>query len=371
MGFLLLSALIVAQVEIPHSRSPNRLSVADVLDRWEAGAGLIETYDLRLELTQKLLLEDKNGQKRLLPESKAIRLPTMHSRIFRKNGKRRGEFRMDEHGHHAPAIIWDGKTGYLFQPGGDSVAVTPDILVFGDIEYEDYEATYHAVGGTADLIALSRARQTKLLPREGTLFVVDVPTAPPPAWWYNAHWRVWLNPDRNFMPVKLNLWFSRGAGEAHSLDIDNDLREVSPGVWAPVRSLIRVFYKDEKSPFHGKNTFICELKVIESQSKFNVEIPDSLFEVKIPNGMTVSDMARNAVYTQGSDNADRYLAQLAKDETKKLDSLSPKDRRPPETVFVPPDDRPRWLWPLLVGVAVLIGAGATYMARRGRTARGA
>ena len=363
MRCLILAALMAAQSQAAHHPSAAHLTVGEVLDRWEAGADLIESYNLSLELTRKLLIEDKNGKRRLLPETEAIKLPTFYSRIYRKASKRRGEFQRDEHGHYGPPIIWDGKTGYLFQPRGDSVAVEPGIIGFGSEEYEDYEATYRMFGGTNDRIALSKERKSKLLPREGRLFVVDVPTTPPGPF-YNAHWRVWLDPDHNFMPVRLRQWFLRKGVEAHSLDLENELREVSPGVWAPIRSLIRVFYKDEKSPFHGKNTFICELKVIEDQSKFNIDVSDSLFEVKIPNGMTVLDRARNAVYTQGSGDPDKYLAQLAKDEKKKVDGLSPADRTPPSTVFIPLDERPMWVWPLLIGTAVVAALAAIYIVRR-------
>ena len=366
MRLLILAALIAFQ-GAPSSRPPRKeLTVAEVLNRWETGADLIDSYDLRLELTQRLLLEDGNGKKRLLPEKDAIKLPTLYSRIYRKEAKRRGEFQGDGHGHYGPPIIWDGKLGSLFQPGRDAVNLTPHIISFGGSQYEDYEATYHMVGGTTDRIELSRQRESKLLPRDGRLFVLDVPTTSPGPFFYSAHWRVWLDPDRNFMPVKLVQWLLKGAAEAHSLDIENELSEVAPGVWAPVSSLIRVFYKDEKSPFHGKNTFFCRLSVIKDQSRFNVDVADSLFEIRIPNGMTVIDRARNAVYTQGSDNADDYLRQLAKDETKKLAGLSPEDRSPPATIFVPSDDRRIWYWSVLFGIAVLVLAGAIYAARRKR-----
>ena len=81
-------------------------------------------------------------------------------------------------------------------------------------------------------------------------------------------------------------------------------------------------------------------------------------------------LPQEAVYTQGSANPDKYLAQLAKDENKKLDSLSPADRTPPAMVFIPPDERPRWFWPLLIGIALVIAAGTIYAARRRWTVKG-
>jgi len=142
---------------------------------------------------------------------------------------------------------------------------------------------------------------------------------------------------------------------------------VSRGVSAPVRALTHVFYNHEKSPLHGKCTFICELQVIQDQSKFNVDVPHALFEVKIPNGMTVIDRARNVVYTHGSSDPDKYLAQLAVDERKRIDGLSPADRTPPDTVFIPDNDPPRWLRPFGIGMSLIAVITAIYVLRRRRS----
>ncbi len=371
MCSLVLALAFVSQGQRVPPPASDRLSARELLDRWAAGADLIESYSLSLELTSNPLVDNKDGKWRLLPEREAIKFPARYSRIYRKGGKRRGEFQRDEHGHYSPPMIWNGNTGYLFQPDGTSVHFTPFIMWFGSEQYEDYEATYRMFGGSIDRIQLSRERNTKSLPREGKLHVLDVPATPKPTSYNNLHWRVWLDPDRNFMPVRRMEWFQKTVGEALSLDVRNDLREVAAGVWAPIRTVTRVYHSGETSPLYGKHIGTNELRVIEDQSRFNVDVPDSLFEVKIPDGMTVTDAARNAVYTQGSADPDKYLAQLAKDENRKLDSLSPADRSPPAMVFIPPDEKPRWFWPLLIGIAVASAAGAIYAARRRWAVKGA
>lgn len=370
MRSLIFALALAAQAQPSVRAGPADAAARQVLERWEAGAELIESYDLSLELTSKLLIDDRGGKPRLLAEADAIRFPPpSFSRIYRAAGKRRGDFARDTHGHHAPPTIWDGTTGYSFQPGSAGVVVESFVLTFGSMEYEDYESTYRTFMGTTDRIALSKERNSRLLPREGSLYVVDVPRSRSGDV-STIRWRVWLDPDRNFMPVKIAQWYFTKGVDAHGLDIENDLREVAHGVWAPVRSTFRNYYKDKNSPLYGKNVAIYELRVIDGPSTFNSKIDSSLFEVVIPNGMTVIDRRRNAVYTQGSKNADEYLALLARDEKKRLNGLPGAERMPPSAVFVPPDPTSRWLWPLLGGTGAILAAGTLHILRRRWTLRG-
>ncbi len=293
---LIIASNLLAQAVPIADTAPKNLTVEQVLDRWEAGANLIASYELNLELKSKLFLVEKNGKSELVPENDATILPSNFSRIYRKAGKRRGEFGADKRGRFSPPIIWDGKAGYVF--AGHSVTIDQSLPSFGSSEYEDYESTFRTVMGTIDRIALSKQRKSKLLPRDGRFWVVEVPTATQGDF-ANMRWTLWLDPDRNFMPTRIEQWMNLGkGGDARSLDIVNNLSEVSPGVWAPVRSIRRVYYKDAKSPFHGKNSFICELKVELNKSKFNTKIDDSLFDTTIPAGTTVLDRRKSTFFTK-------------------------------------------------------------------------
>ncbi len=327
----------------------NSLTVGLVLDRWEAGVTLIENYDLRLVLQEDSLLWNQDGKVTLL--EKPIQGEPSFSRIYRKGEKRRGEFLPNENGEFGLTMIWGGARGYVIQRGGNTVTIEPELIGFEGVEREDYESTYRTLRGTIDRVAISKQRRSRLLPREGRLYIVDV--AAPNSYndpnYTNMRWRVWLDPDRNFMPVKMTDWIIREDHEEHNTDVENELAEVSPGVWAIVRSTIRVFAKGKKNPIYGKFMGTSVLRVIMDQSKFNGDPPDELFEAKVPLGATVVDRGRNVVYTAGSENADAYLAQLAQDEKAKLKKLTPVERTPPQMVFIPDDDWPRWAKPLLIG----------------------
>ncbi len=351
MFLLLLAALLTSQAQARPDAAKNELSLREVLDRWEAGADLIESYDVTTVLREKTLLVVEKGVARLLPEPDAPSLASPPSHIWRKGAKRRGEFAEDGDGgaqvNALTTMVWDGTTGHVFQ-GNETVVIHPFLVCFGRGEYADYEASYRMVWGTTDRIAMSRKRKSKLLPREGRLYVVDVPSTTPGDYW-NLKWRVWLDPDRNFMPVKQTLWFVNKGHEQHSSDSEYLLREVRPGVWAPVKATIRVYSKNEES-FPGKLMYVGELRVIEEKSRFNIDLPDDLFAVKIPDGVNVIDKARNASYVAGSENAEKYLPLLARNEAAKLKQLTPADRMPPAMVFIPDDDRPWYANPIGIGV---------------------
>lgn len=354
MYYLVLVVAVAFQVQPPTGATEGILTVGQVLDRWEAGVELVVSYDLTVALRDSTFLKNENGKVTLTKE--AFQFDPSFSRIYRKGVKRRGEFVRNEQGQYGITLIWDGSRGYSFQ--SRLVSVAPFISNFGNDENEDYEIFWRTFRGTIDRIPVSRRRKSKLLPREGRLYVVDVPdaTTHDDPHYIGLRWRVWLDPDKNFLPVKIQEWIVKDGGDLHNLDTENELREVLPGVWAPVRITIRVFHKDKKSPLFGECMGISVLSVDMDQSKFNVDLPDDLFEAKIPTGTTVVDRGRNVVYAAGSENADAYLAQLAQDEKAKLKKLTPVERTPPQMVFIPDDDWPRWAKPLLIGAGVALFA---------------
>ena len=366
---LVLAASLLVQSSLPNDRPGSQLSVREVIERWQAGADLVESYDLSLEFTSRTFVDkDKTtGAWVLLPESEALQFPTAFSRIYRKGDQRRGEFGGDGRSNYAIHIIWDGKQGITFQDG-ETVSTAPYIFTFGTEEHEDYESKYRTFLGTTDRINLTKERDARLLHRDGRLYVVDVPTSTKGDY-QNAHWRLWLDPDRNYLPARFMQWMAKRGVETHTMDVENDLSEVAVGVWAPIRSRVRIYFSDGKSPLNGKVSFAGELTVVGERSRFNIDLPDSLFDPTIPNGTTVIDRSRNAVYTQGSSNAEQYLSQMAADEKSKIASVVRSDRRPPEMVFIPNKDQSRWRRPGVIAGTVLLALFAAYRFWRWR-ARG-
>jgi len=105
MCSLVLALMFVSQGQRVPPPAADRLSARELLDRWAAGADLIESYSLSLELASTSFVDNKDGTWWVLPEREAIKFPVQYSRIYRKGGKRRGEFQRNEHGDYSPPIL--------------------------------------------------------------------------------------------------------------------------------------------------------------------------------------------------------------------------------------------------------------------------
>ena len=184
------------------------------------------------------------------------------------------------------------------------------MIAFGATEYEDYEVTYRALLGSTSRIIESRRRACKLLPREGKLYVLDVPFAKDfHEAFFNYCWRVWLDPDKNFMPTRIEEWYDSQGTKIHADLIENDLREVAPAVWAPISSTRKIYGLSD--PFTNECIGTSAIQVT-GNPVFNEAVDERSFVIDIPFGYRVFDQIRNIVYTKGSTDPDRYVAELTK-----------------------------------------------------------
>jgi len=222
--------------------------------------------------------------------------------------------------------------------------------------------------GTITFFQTPKERDVRLLPREGNLYVIDVPVAAKPGPWWELAWGVWLDPARNFMPTKWTEWIVKSGRPLHNSDCTIELAEVAPGVWAPISANYSVYHKTVDMPIFGKKMGANHLKVDMAKSWFNIEVPEDRFVMKIPDGATVSDRIRNVVYTQGASDPDAYLAGLAKQGREAVTGLPKGGPSIGNQIFVP--DQPSF-WSrgrvVAFGATVLIvGILAALASRRSR-----
>jgi len=266
--------------------------------------------------------------------------------------------------------LYDGATLTSAEKSQNQYTLQQGHGPFGSIEYEDYETIYRTVYGTADRVDMSRERRSRLLPREGNLYVVDVPTTTSGSF-PNATWRIWLDPTRNFMPVKWSQWFVNSGEQAKDRDCELDLAEVAPGVWAPVASKTTVYNKNKQSAIFGKAGSVDAMTVDMNRSRFSVPVAADIFAMKIPNGATVVDRTRNVVYTQGASDPDAYLSNLAAEGKQAVANLPPTGHGPKSMIIVP--DQPGfWTSGRLLAVCAVVAVACfgAIIARRmqGRSA---
>lgn len=341
----------------------------DVLDRWQAGVDLITSYDLTIELRDQGFVIRENNKERIFRNDETIATDTYRSRIRRQGRQWRGEFG-DEYKtpNSGTLMILNGDCRIFNWSKTDQHRVSIDkrVFTFGSIEYQDYEATFRTVMGMIDRISLSKARRSTLAPREGRFYVIETPVAEDGDW-MTAKWKIWLDPNANFMPVKIRQWFVKSRTMLDR-EIENELAEVAPGVWAPIRSMIRLYSKDENSAVFGKCIGIDEITVVRNQSQFNIALSDDLFVQEIPVGSQVVDSIRNITYTEGATNPEAYLAHLAKSGEKAVELVTSRGER---IIEIPDPPKSRWHWLVYalptVALLLVVITLSTYYRKRPRT----
>ena len=302
-------------------RQAQALSVKDVLDRWEAGSRLIETYDLSIELKSEGFCVSDGGAVRLVRPGESNPPSFFYSHVFRSGDKRYGEFTTVKDDFRDRKLLFDGASLTVGSLPQNEYQIQQYCNLFGATQLEDYEALYRTVLGTADRIAISREREARLLPQEGNFYVLNVPAGKVAGPLGEIAWKVYLDSTRNFMPAKLSEFLVKSGLSILSSDCTIELAEVAPGVWAPVGADFSIFGKNSDSPIFGKKMGAGSLRVDRKKSRFNIAIPADQFVLKIPDGATVTDRTRNVVYTQGASNPDAYLASLAKQGQKAANNL--------------------------------------------------
>ncbi len=113
---------------------PNRpLTVKEVIERWDIGSKLIESYDLTVELKDEGFVTTADGIDRLSPTTEPVATQRSYSRIYKKGDKRFGEFSQDPGRAKSTALLFDGTTFTAAQVSRDEYSVDKHFTVFGSL----------------------------------------------------------------------------------------------------------------------------------------------------------------------------------------------------------------------------------------------
>jgi hypothetical protein len=115
-------------------------------------------------------------------------------------------------------------------------------------------------------------------------FAHDSGSGPPTSGFY-----LWLATDRNYLPIRYELYSLRDDKLPKGIGLGDDLRQVSPGLWCPFHTVYRG---------HVFSNFIegfCEGRVVvhstSNQRVRRLELltvaPDDLFQVNLPAGLSI------------------------------------------------------------------------------------
>ena len=86
----LATILLAWQAPAPAALTP--LTLNDVLNRWDAGFKLIDSYDIQTVAEDYSYLQSKNNQLSIIPAAQASPPRRSYAHIYRSGEKRRGEF---------------------------------------------------------------------------------------------------------------------------------------------------------------------------------------------------------------------------------------------------------------------------------------
>lgn len=123
--------------------------------------------------------------------------------------------------------------------------------------------------------------------------------------------KLYLDISRGLQPARIELYFHGKNKRGTWVAYENDLSEITPGLWLPKRSVKRVYNIASDSPSFalevGRETAVLDLQ----RSRFNCDLDDAIFQLSFAPGTQVSDLAKHTFYTIGSKDQKTYLDRLA------------------------------------------------------------
>ena len=238
-------------------------TLEQVLAAWEAGGSRLRSYDVYLTFEQKASPD-------------GVRNFVYKSRQMFSAGKRR----VDEVVPVGPGkeehvtCIWDGRRAIVHSAEANIIRVQK----YFRQTISDYDRLFRLAHGTWLYVDMLRQRpDTKLAGREDGLFVIYTPPARGKPYEMAPYgFKFWLDPARCYLPVKHQILLNGTGTEYLWCQTENKLHEVAPGAWAPVTATLHSYRED--ASVAGEKEYTIDL----DRSTFNMEIPESTFQVDPP-----------------------------------------------------------------------------------------
>jgi protocatechuate 3,4-dioxygenase beta subunit len=266
----------------PVSDGAEPLSKKDLLKAWETGANKLKSYDVYLAAERKTYLDPSQDWKPLAAPS------TSHESLRHvfSSGRLRFEPGVERPGQKAggEVVIWDGKRALVDHRalGGDGPEAVHAVNTLREAipGALDYEGLYRTVD-TVSLIGILRKRPwTRLETKEGDQYVLFTPTTFGKSYEYSPFgFRVWLNSRCDFLPTKIQFLYPAGDEDLLYGELEMTLKEVAAGIWAPVKAIRRHYPSKVQAVSPPVMSAEATITVDVKSSRFNVEIPDSMFQV--------------------------------------------------------------------------------------------
>jgi hypothetical protein len=368
-----MSVLLAGILSLLQEPSPN---LDHVLASYDAACQAVPDFDMRInDWRTELLAADVVGedQVRFRPygadEPHKVRVLSV-TRQRHLNGKYRVDWLQDGDRKNAEgtfSLVWDGGTGVLLNTGQRSAEIAPIPPAFSGVQALAYFRLFRDYGHGYSFSQFIRDRWPKSSSIRQSAGLVLIRCEPQAVRHTGSPsgLELSLNPNRGFMPEQIDFLMGKTDDAVVRMRIRNELSEVLPGVWLPVRSRLSSLVTDQKSQHFGVETVMQEYEVDATRSRWGVLVDDAVFELEIPVGTDVRDRIRGAVYQAGAETREQYLDTLASIGRLSLEETKSRSLPvyPPQQVSMPLG-KLLLIWLNVVGLACILGWAAYWLWHR-------
>jgi hypothetical protein len=340
---LVVLVLIVFFLSQSTTRGQKELDLEKVLAAYEAACAVVPSFEVYLRERYHQVLKVRNlsaspsewewqavaGEKEIISNR---RLTRQH----RSGQKYRGESLEVGGKTIAPntsITAWNGAKEQVLDRVHSQATLSPYALTFPWAHGTCYLNLYKTYDGDFTYAALvrSRSRDRVSVRRDAGLIVLTAEPEPMTTKRANTIGiRLFLDPERGLMPAKIDILFATADNKSYfkAMSYNNSLVEIDPGQWLPMSCKLSGFVEPNKGrhQYWGLEKGYFLVEVDREKSRFNIDLPDSLFELEFPVGTVVSDQIRNTMYRVGAESEAVYLNSIA-DQARA--GLIPRDDPPP------------------------------------------
>lgn len=281
-----------------------------MLDLLDAAINRVSSFDVRFTAQRSLFVKDDRGTPRPLTPGQA---PTIYQEKFRQvfdRGKQRKEALNVSSNELMQATVWDGEIERWLDLTRASGAIQrrSQFLMF---DGEDYLALYRNLAGPHELVPLFRQRSSNKVNLSGTRLVLECePDLRDSVACGNYCFSVAADPAHGMIPEEISVHrLIEGDKVKTALTTIDELRQVAPDVWVPVKATT-TFYVPTPKVLPGTVFQKVELTVDSASSAWNTTIPRDTFKLPFPEGTKVSDRIRGIQFISGLPEPDENLKSM-------------------------------------------------------------
>jgi len=361
-AIVVLLVLCLGEVRAGNEEPRPMQEATALVDALQAAIDVVKTFDVQVKARWEWFLDEKpgkDGKPTFVPVTEPYERKALSRQMYSK-GWRRIEKMDPETGEVLQIMGADlnvmrfhfkkEHTGRISRAGGDATQIGTD-----------YQELFRSLVGDFDIPKMLRERlELGRVWREGPgdrLVVFEVPPTRKPgvsfgAWGY----RVFADTGNQFLPCVIETFEIReGVTALRTRRTIKERKSIAPGVSVPTKAVIDAFVLDRRPEFFQKKYSQLEVTVDVARSRWNEPIPEEVFRVPFPAGLSVHDEIRDVAFIVGKADPGRNLDDLAGNARGIIRNVRPQLSRPSNA----------WVWWLVGGMGVgLAGLAGLYYWRR-------